>query len=751
MLKRSLLFLVFLPMSFYLHAENSLLEWKRIGPEGEGWVVDEFISNRNYPDVIYGIGKERWLSYKKGRKVLYKSNNGGESWTASFLNLPPRPVGFNGKISVSAKNPHILFLNGKESSDNGIHWTESNPAQDFLIKNINDVWVIDKDEKNKVLYGITRVYRYMGHTPVAFYSLHKSTDNGVNWVEITPFGIARKSGFSELVVTQGDSGRLFFREWVSINRGKSWVSLEDISPDASGIGIKTVFPDPKNASVLYSAVHEPIKTYDSKLANSYYDASKYGPRLIKTYDSGETWQEIWKSTPDSEATTWAEVWSSMSAISYNASKIKIIVNPKNNQKLVMFDGDGAIVYSQNGGESWEYSDTDFRFSAGENLLAIAKDNSQIMYTYQRGEILASVDGGLYWETMTQGGMEEITPRCRQLLVNPLQNKELLCLSGGSLFKSVDAGKTWTVIVVFKDKNKGWAVYASDGQTIYTYFNSRGLLYRKSDLMSKSIDGGESWKKISTMDANFGLPIVDPRNPDIIYAINLRSKGSVSDLYKSDNGGDSWKKIVNNDIENLFIKKGALVIDPVNPDRLMYLVKARKNRERHLLLSEDGGDSWDSVKLPDGREVPKIVFDPNDSNGLFWAREKKGIYHSNDMGMGWTLLNNKENNINLQVHVASKKIFGSSPTGLFELSGANYFTKTSDCLFQWAENNYPSLFSPNSTVSQQWGGYTYRFYGGSNTYLGFFNQQEIHLKKADLTRNIDVVGFVRDYHDLTGCY
>jgi hypothetical protein len=41
---------------------------------------------------------------------------------------------------------------------------------------------------------------------------------------------------------------------------------------------------------------------------------------------------------------------------------------------------------------------------------------------------------------------------------------------------------------------------------------------------------------------------------------------------------------------------------------------------------------------------------------------------------------------------------------------------SDCLFDWAEENYASLFSPAAT-SQTAGSYYYRYYSATNTYLG----------------------------------
>ena len=44
------------------------------------------------------------------------------------------------------------------------------------------------------------------------------------------------------------------------------------------------------------------------------------------------------------------------------------------------------------------------------------------------------------------------------------------------------------------------------------------------------------------------------------------------------------------------------------------------------------------------------------------------------------------------------------------------TSNVDCLFSWAEKNYPSLFAPSMSPTQFWTVYTYRYYSATNAYL-----------------------------------
>ena len=46
-----------------------------------------------------------------------------------------------------------------------------------------------------------------------------------------------------------------------------------------------------------------------------------------------------------------------------------------------------------------------------------------------------------------------------------------------------------------------------------------------------------------------------------------------------------------------------------------------------------------------------------------------------------------------------------------------FTSATECLFNWAEINYPALFAPAGSPSAVWSNYIYRYYSATNVYLG----------------------------------
>jgi hypothetical protein len=79
------------------------------------------------------------------------------------------------------------------------------------------------------------------------------------------------------------------------------------------------------------------------------------------------------------------------------------------------------------------------------------------------------------------------------------------------------------------------------------------------------------------------------------------------------------------------------------------------------------------------------------------------------------------------------------TGAFSINPA-------DCLFNWAERNYPSLFSP-AAASLTLGPYYYRYYSGTNIYLGVSTDNHVYFLDAG---GLDDVGAQSGWFATAGC-
>ena len=129
--------------------------------------------------------------------------------------------------------------------------------------------------------------------------------------------------------------------------------------------------------------------------------------------------------------------------------------------------------------------------------------------------------------------------------------------GDGMYKSTDAGKTWTHLglqdiqqiggLAIDPKNENKVFVAALGHP-YGPNEERGV-YRTTD-------GGETWKKVLYIDENTGAiqVTVDPNNSNIVFADmwagrqgpweNGAWNGKESGLYKSTDGGNTWKKLTN---------------------------------------------------------------------------------------------------------------------------------------------------------------------------------------------------------------
>jgi len=75
--------------------------------------------------------------------------------------------------------------------------------------------------------------------------------------------------------------------------------------------------------------------------------------------------------------------------------------------------------------------------------------------------------------------------------------------------------------------------------------------------------------------------------------------------------------------------------------------------------------------------------------------------------------------------------------------------SSDCLFNWAETNYPSLFAPAAGASQNLTPYYYRYYSTQNAYLGV-NTADNHVYYLGADNTLLDVGSLSGWLLTAGC-
>src|SRR5215471_14927626 len=160
--------------------------------------------------------------------------------------------------------------------------------------------------------------------------------------------------------------------------------------------------------------------------------------------------------------------------------------------------------------------------------------------------------------------------------------------GIGMFKSTDAGKTWTHIGLDNTRQIGRVVVdPADANRVYVA--ALGEIYGPNPDRGvyRSTDGGATWKKIlnNTKDPNNVGAVdiaIDAKNPKVLYAslwATRRPPWSVyaptnmpgGGLYKSTDGGDTWKQLTTGLPNDEFVGRIGVAIAPSNSNRLWAVV------------------------------------------------------------------------------------------------------------------------------------------------------------------------------------
>lgn len=207
--------------------------------------------------------------------------------------------------------------------------------------------------------------------------------------------------------------------------------------------------------------------------------------------------------------------------------------------------------------------------------------------------------------------------------------------GNGVYKSTDAGRTWTHMGLEKTGRIGRVAIDSRNPDI-VYVAAMGHCYgpQKERGIFRTKDGGKTWEQVLFVDENTGCfeIAMDPNNPRILFAgmwpLIIRTWGRESGgpnggIWRSADGGETWKRLTGDGLPSPPLGKIGLAVAPSNSDVVYALIETGHPNRGVLWRSNDGGTTWKLMsynRLLNERPhyASRIMVNPADENEVYFA-------------------------------------------------------------------------------------------------------------------------------------
>ena len=237
--------------------------------------------------------------------------------------------------------------------------------------------------------------------------------------------------------------------------------------------------------------------------------------------------------------------------------------------------------------------------------------------------------------------------------------------GGGLWKTTDKGETWTPVTdgqIHSSSVGAVAVSESNPDIVWIGMGEsciRGNIM-SGDGLYRSTDAGKTWTHMGFEDVPVISKIrIHPTNPDIMYVAAFGKLSAPSDkrgVFKSTDGGKTWKKTLFRDGKTAAID---ISIDPKNPN-VMFAAMWEAYRYEYqmssggpgsgLFKSTDAGETWTEITRNPGMPSGMIgrigvAVSGADGNRVYAVVENSangGLFSSDNGGATWTLVNGGRN-------------------------------------------------------------------------------------------------------------
>jgi photosystem II stability/assembly factor-like uncharacterized protein len=305
-------------------------------------------------------------------------------------------------------------------------------------------------------------------------------------------------------------------------------------------------------------------------------------------------------------------------------------------------------------------------------LAGVPDQPNVFYVGQgNGGVWKSDDYGRTWNPIFD---DEPTQSIGAIAVAPSDHNIIYVASGEGLerpdlsigdgiYKSTDAGKTWTHLHGTLDNAQqipDLAVDPHDPNRLFAAVLGHPYGPNPERGIFRSTDGGKNWDRVLYKDENTGSSDVeiDPSAPNIVYATLWQARqgpwedgnsygAPVGGIFKSTDGGTTWQQLSKGLPSQ--IVQAYVAISPSEPNRLYATIATPRETGGYasgaglgIYRSDDAGGDWYQVTSDPrpaerigGGDLPVPKVDPKNPDVIYSVSIV--TWRSIDGGKTWTAL------------------------------------------------------------------------------------------------------------------
>ncbi|MDP9229122.1 MAG: hypothetical protein M3O67_00450, partial [Bacteroidota bacterium] len=627
---------------------NAGKTFTHIGLENTGSIARVVVHPTN-PNTVYVAASGNEWTFNKDRGV-YLTNDGGKTWKKIlFVNEKAGCI----DLIMDPSDPNTLYA----SMWNRIRrrWSDPVPEDgDYIYKTTNGgkTWKIIKKGLPDTKYTGRIGLAIAASNPNVLYAF---VDDHTKKREPLP----NETDSYERKVQKVVIGGAIYR---SRDKGENWEKMGEVHD----------FFRPFSGT--YGWVFGQVRVHP-KDENEVY---ALGVIMAKSVDGGKTWKQFY---PTDKKSDWI-----------HGDNHALWFDPENRDRIIL-GNDGGVSITSDSGKVWknffnkipttQFYTVSYDMQTPFNVFGAVQDEG-VMSGSVNNDFYKPQDSSLrYWKMAPggEGNQVQVDPQNANIVFSSsyygrlmksdmskpdsLQSKHIPLFAVGAidslrgewlagtliskfdnkviyhglqhLYKSVDSGETWKRIsedLSYNDKSRmGTYPYLIYHQAItsITEGNKQGIVYAGTDdgRVWLTMNDGESWKEIAK-----GLPFnkhvakitTSKYIPARVYLVlnGRREDNHTPDIYQSDNYGATWKVISGNLPSS---PVNVIIEDDTRPNTLYC------GTDMGIYMSKDGGKKWIALNgnMPVSVAVDDMFIHPRDKK-LVIATYGRGVYVSDDSGV-----------------------------------------------------------------------------------------------------------------------